>query len=248
MVQEKTVPPAGASDQLEPDQRDLKSGRDGNRALQSLAPGEDLMRSMRLAAWTVAMTLAFGGLALARDHDDHSKNDYYKDNDSKHDRYPDKYQDRHRDRDHQWENRDHDRNWDHDRNNDRWREGARERERERWEREQRNDGYRGGPVYNRYPRGYPGGGYGYPGSVYGRGGYGNDGAGFNQGLQDGSNQARKDVAQGKPFNPYPRGGNHSDRGYHSDMGDKNTYRADYEQGYRSGYQSNFGGRRRGWGF
>ncbi len=29
------------------------------------------MRSMRLAALAVAMTLTFSGLALARDHDDH---------------------------------------------------------------------------------------------------------------------------------------------------------------------------------
>ncbi len=79
-------------------------------------------------------------------------------------------------------------------------------------------------------------------------GGGSSGAGYSQGLQDGSYQARKDVAQGKPFNPYPRGSSHSDHGYHSYMGDKNVYRASYDQGYRSGYQSNFGGRGRGWGF
>ena len=98
--------------------------------------------------------------------------------------------------------------------------------------------------------GYPGGGYGYPGS--GRGGYGGGGAssaGYNQGMQDGSYQARKDVSQGKPFNPYPRGSSHSDHGYHSDMGDKHVYQASYDRGYQSGYQSNYGGGgRRGWGF
>lgn len=200
------------------------------------------MRNIRLAALTVAMALAFSGLALARDHDDRYKDDHHKDDRYKHDRY----KDNHDDRDHRW--------WGHDRNNDRWRESERERirERERWEREHRNSGYYGGPVYNRYPRGYPGypgGSYGNPGAVYGRGGYGNGGGiGYNQGLQDGANQARKDISQGKPFNPNPRGGNHSDRGYHSYMGDKNIYRASYDQGYRSGYQSNFGGRGRGWGF
>ena len=215
------------------------------------------MRSMRLAALTVAMTLAFSGLALARDHDDDTKTiitDHYKD------KHEDRHHDWDRDRDHHWWGGDHDRN---DRNNDRWRESERERarEHERWEREHRNDGYYGGQIYNRYPRGYPGGGYpsggypsggyGYPGTVYGRGGYGNgaSGIGFNQGRMEGANQARKDIAQGKPFNPNPRGSNHTDNGYHSYMGDKNQYRASYTEGYRSGYESNFGGGRgRGWGF
>jgi hypothetical protein len=215
------------------------------------------MRSMRLAAATVAMTLAFGGLALARDQNDHYQSDHHNEH------YKDRHQDRHHDSDRDWHrdrdhdrDRDRDRDRDHDRNNYRWREGVgqRDRERERWEREHRNDGYYGGSVYNRYPRGYPGnsgGSYGYPGSVYGRGGYGNggsSGAGYNQGFQDGSYQARKDVAQGKPFNPNPRGSSHSDHGYHSSMGDKYSYQASYNQGYHSGYQSNFGGRGRGWGF
>jgi len=205
---------------------------------------------MRLAALTVAMTLVFSGLTLARDHDDR-----YKDDHRKYDHDRDK-QDNH----HGWAGIwHHDR--DHDGRNDHWRnERERERDHERWEREHRNDGYYGGPVYNRYPRNYPGGygypsgSYGYPGTVYGRGGYGGgygggtSGAGYSQGLQDGSYQARKDVGEGKPFNPYPRGSSHSDHGYHSYMGDKNVYRASYDQGYRSGYQSNFGGRGRGWGF
>jgi hypothetical protein len=197
------------------------------------------MRSMRLAAVVVAMTLAFSGLALARDHDDHK----------------DKHVDHHHDSNHAWDHvRNRDRDHDRDRNNNnngRWRESARGRE-------HRNDGYYGGgQVYNRYPNGYPGGhgyptgGYGYPGTVSGRGGYGGgrSGAGYNQGFQDGSYQARKDVAQGKPFNPNPRGASHSDHGYHSSMGDKYSYQASYDQGYHSGYQSNFGGRGgRGWGF
>src|SRR6266705_1612387 len=209
-----------------------------------------LMRSMRLAALTVAITLAFGGLALARDHDD--------------DHHRDKHEDRHHDgdhdRDHRWS-----RDWNRDRDHDGWRDRDHDRDHDRWQREHRgwwrgdgdhdrDDGYyRGGSIYNRYPRSYPGqygypsGGYGYPGSVYGRGGYGNAGSlGFDRGLQDGSYQARKDVAQGKPFNPNPRGSNHTDNGYHSDMGDKNAYRTSYTEGYRSGYQSNFGGRGRGW--
>ena len=224
------------------------------------------MRSMRLAALAVAMTLAFSGLALARDHNDHWK---------------DKHVNNHHEENHAWDHvwnrgRDHDRNsnwnWGRDRNNEGWRESARERERERerirqheiWEREHRNDGYYGrNGVYNRYPSSYPGGygypngGYGYPGTVYGRGGYGgygngaSSGAGYRQGFQDGSYQARKDIAQNKPFNPNPRGASHSDHGYHSSVGDKYSYQASYNQGYHSGYQSNYGGGRggnRGWGF
>ena len=236
------------------------------------------MRSMKMAALAVAITLMCSGLALARDHNDH------------------KYKDNHADRGHDSSHYNWRRGQDHVNqgrvNNDHhWWGNSRERE-------HRNDGYYGGgQVYNRIPRSYPNGGYGYPnggygypsagggygypsggygypggaggygyptggygypsggygnpGSVYGRGGYGNGagGAGYNQGLQDGSYQARKDVAEGKPFNPYPRGSSHSDHGYHSSMGDKHVYQASYDQGYQSGYQSNYGGRgRRGWGF
>ena len=108
------------------------------------------MRSMKMAALAVAMTLMFSGLALARDHDhDKDKNDHW---------------DKHGDRD-----RHHDR--DHDCNvittRPRPRQGSLDdgnATTDWWEREhRRNDGYYGGgQIYNRYPRGYPGG-YGYPG-------------------------------------------------------------------------------------
>ena len=226
------------------------------------------MRSTRMAALAVAITLMFSGLAMARDHDDHKRDHREKD-------HWNQKVDRHQVSNHVW---DHD--WKRDRTNDRvssdhhWWERSRERERA-------NDGYYGGgQIYNRYPNGgygypsggssggygypsggygypnggygYPGGGggYGYPGSV-GRGGYGGGGGsgdGYNQGMQDGSYQARKDVAEGKQFNPYPRGSSHSDHGYHSDMGDKHVYQASYDQGYQSGYQSNYGGRGRRGGF
>ena len=213
------------------------------------------MRSIRLAALTVAMTLAFSGLALARDHDDD------------HDR--DKHADRHHDRDHD-RDRDHrsgrDWNWDrsHDRDHNGWWNRDRDRDHDRWEREHRwwrgdgdhdrDDGYyRGGSVYNRYPRGYPGG-YGYPGGGYGNPGrvYGNSGGniGYNTGYADGSYRAREDISENKPFNPNPRGSfGNRDHGYHSSYGDKNYYRSQYTSGYEAGYQSNYrGGRGRGWGF
>jgi hypothetical protein len=204
------------------------------------------MRSMRMAVLAVAMTLLFSGLALARDHDDDK---------DRHDHW-----DKHADRD-----RHHDR--DHDRDHDKWQ--ARERDRVQrehhwWERDhRRDDGYYGGQIYNRYPRGnsggygypgsgypgggYPSGGYGYPGGVYGRSGGGRN-AGYNTGFQDGSYRAREDMSQNKPFNPNPRGqfGNR-DHGYNSSYGDKNYYRAEYTQGYEQGYQANYRGGR-GWGY
>jgi len=205
------------------------------------------MRSMKLATLAVAMTLMFSGLALARDHDDYNNNDRW-------DKHGDR--DRHHDRDH-----DHDkwRDRDHDRDRGRW-----ERDHHWWERDRnRNDGYYGngnGQIYNRVPRGYPGGygypsggygypsgGYGYPGSVYGRSGRGGN-QGYNFGFQDGRYMAQRDMSQNKPFNPNPRNefGNRT-HGYNGAFGDKNYYRSQYSSGYAEGYQSSYRGGR-GWGY
>jgi len=218
---------------------------------------------MRLAALAVAMTLAFSGLALARDHDD----DHHRD------KHEDRHHDRDHDRDHRWNrdgnrdgNRDWNRDWnrdrDHDRDHNGWRDRDHDRDHDRWQREHRgwwrgdgdhdrDDGYyRGGTVYNRYPRGYPSGGYGYPGStIYGRSG-GDANIAYNTGYSDGSYRAHEDIAENKPFNPNPRGSfGNRDHGYHSAYGDKNYYRSQYTDGYAAGYQSNYrGGRGRGWGF
>ena len=214
-----------------------------------MVPGGGNMRSMRMAALAVVMTLMFSGLAVARDHD-HDKNDY-----DKHDKHDHWY--KHADRD-----RNHDR--DHDRNHDRWQDHERnraqaERDHHWWERDrQHDDGYREGQVYNRYPQSYPGGGvygypgggypsggYGYPGSVYGRSGGGRNAA-YGFGYQDGSYMARKDRSQNKRFNPNPRNeyGNRT-HGYDRSLGDKNYYRAEYSTGYSSGYEANYRGGR-GW--
>jgi hypothetical protein len=212
------------------------------------------MRSMRMAALAVAMTLMFSGFALARDHDqDNNKHDHW---DKHADR--DRHHDRDRDRDHErWQDRDHDR-W-QDRDHDRDRERL-ERDHHWWERERRRDDgyYRGGQIYNRSPQsypggygypgggyGYPGGGYGYPGSVYGRGGNGRDAA-YGFGYQDGSYMARRDISQNKRFNPSPRNeyGNRT-HGYNGSFGDKNYYKAQYSEGYAAGYEANYRGGR-GW--
>jgi hypothetical protein len=209
------------------------------------------MRSIRMAALAVAMTLMFSGFALARDHDqDSKKNDHW---------------DKHADRD---RHRDGDRNQHHDRWEDRDRERNRERNDRWWQRDRRRaDGdYREGQIYNRYPQSYPGrngypgggvygypgggypsGGYGYPGSVYGRSGHGRN-AGYDFGYRDGSYMASRDISQDKRFNPNPRNeyGNRT-HGYNSSFGDKNYYRAEYSSGYTTGYEANYRGGRN-WGY
>ena len=121
------------------------------------------MRSMKMAALAVAMTLMFSGLALARDHDRRTKTSMIAGTSmaivtvtmiaivtaimT------------------EWRDHDH---W----GDARTRPGPRARP--VGTRPHRNDGYYGGgQIYNRYPRGYPGG-YGYPSGGYGypSGGYG----------------------------------------------------------------------------
>ena len=59
------------------------------------------------------------------------------------------------------------------------------------------------------------------------------------GYEDGEAQARTDMWQGKPFNPYPRGRNHADRGYARDFGSIQEYRENYSQAYNHGYSRAF---------
>jgi len=94
---------------------------------------------------------------------------------------------------------------------------------------------------------YRGDGYrdeGYRGNGYYGGNYRYDSrAGYNAGYQDGTTMAREDQYNRKPFNPNPRaryGGR--DNGYVREYGDKNTYKAEYTDGYRAGYESAFNGR------
>jgi hypothetical protein len=91
------------------------------------------------------------------------------------------------------------------------------------------DGDRDEPIYNR-------GGY-----VYGQSGYGNGGnVGYRTGFQDGISQAREDTYKDKPFNANPRGKyDDRDHGYRRGYGDKNSYKAQYSDGYRAGYESAF---------
>lgn len=59
------------------------------------------------------------------------------------------------------------------------------------------------------------------------------------GFEDGEQTAREDLWHGKPFNPYPRGHNHADRGYAQDFGSIQEYRENYAAAYRDGYSRAF---------
>ena len=59
------------------------------------------------------------------------------------------------------------------------------------------------------------------------------------GFEDGEQQAREDMWRAKPFNPYPRGHNHADRGYSRDFGSVQQYRQQYAQAYQEGYNRAF---------
>ena len=77
--------------------------------------------------------------------------------------------------------------------------------------------------------------------------YRSDGDDFHRGMQvarsigfeDGEQVAREDTWHRKPFNPYPRGHNHADRGYARDFGSIQDYRATYAEAYRDGYSRAF---------
>jgi len=59
------------------------------------------------------------------------------------------------------------------------------------------------------------------------------------GFEDGEQIAREDIWHRKPFNPYPRGRNHADRGYARDFGSIQEYREQYARAYQQGYNSVF---------
>jgi len=191
-----------------------------------------MLRNLRMAALAMAMTLVFSGLALAHDDDD----DYYRGNpgQARQSGYQQGYSDGFR----------------HGRE-DRAENGGYDFRSEDWEHANRGyanwmgpygqfkngyrDGYRKGYDAAFYSnRGWWGRGdgdhdrddgyYNRGGYIYNSGGYGN--SRYNRGYQDGMGQARRDVSQGKPFNPNPRGG--ENRG------------PEYNNGYRAGYQAAVG--------
>lgn len=66
------------------------------------------------------------------------------------------------------------------------------------------------------------------------------------GYQDGVQTAREDSWRGKPFNPYPRGRNHADRGYERDFGSLHEYREHYTRAYYDGYSRGYQDQRGGY--
>lgn len=63
------------------------------------------------------------------------------------------------------------------------------------------------------------------------------------GFQDGASVGRRDINEGKPYNPNPRGRyDDEDHGYRSGYGNKSAYKAQYANGYRAGYESARGSR------
>jgi hypothetical protein len=89
--------------------------------------------------------------------------------------------------------------------------------------------------YGYRDRGYRGNGY-YGGGSYD---YGNR-VGYDAGYQDGITMAREDQYKNKPFNPNPRARfGDRDNGYRREYGDKDSYRGQYTEGYRAGYESTF---------
>lgn len=192
-----------------------------------------MLRNMRMAALAVALTLAFSGFALAHDRDD--DDDYYHGNAAQARQYG--YQQGYSDglrhgREDRAENEGYDfrsEDWEHANRGysnsmgpygqfkNGYRDGYRKgydaafySNRGWWGRGD-GDGDRDDGYYNRS-------GYGWPGN--------RDQSRYSRGYQDGMGQARRDVSQGKPFNPNPRGG--EDRG------------PEYNNGYRAGYQAAFG--------
>jgi Ni/Co efflux regulator RcnB len=61
------------------------------------------------------------------------------------------------------------------------------------------------------------------------------------GYQDGMQVAREDSWRGKPYNPYPRGHNHADRGYEREFGSLQEYREHYARAYSEGYSQGYQG-------
>jgi hypothetical protein len=207
------------------------------------------MGQMRMAAYALAVTLTLSAFALAqrdRDDDDYDRGRYPNAASTEQYGYQNGYRDgvqkgRHEGR----ENDPRDfrsREWRDARNGyqswmgplDAFRHGYREGYSAGFQtgfregRDQsRNDGfYQGAPAYSAVPTNW---------------GWGRNNTGYSVGYQDGRDIAREDRERGKPFNSNPRGKyDHRDHGYTREYGDKSAYRAQYSDGYRAGYEANFG--------
>lgn len=192
-------------------------------------------RTIRMAAYALALTLVMSGVALAHDDDD-----YYRRGNTDQARqygYQNGYDDGLRRGQHEGRENDP-----FDYQTPEWRQATR--------------GYQEwmGPM-NWYQRGYQEGystGFraGYQevaqnwydgddrGQHYGWRARDRDSVAYRMGYEDGSSVAREDAAQWKPYNPKPRGRyDDRDHGYRREYGSKDQYKMEYTYGYRDGYQS-----------
>jgi len=210
-----------------------------------------MTRTMKMASYALAITLALGGVALAQDRDDDDGGYHRGGNPAQARQYG--YQNGYSDgaRHGREEAREHDPN---DYQTPDWRQATR--------------GYKNwmGPL-NWYQRGYQEGySNGFRNSfrnsgvwrdrdgdrddrrpdrdwrggndIYGGGNYLNEA--YRYGYDDGSVAARSDIDKRKSHNSNPRGRYEDrDHGYRREYGNKNEYKAEYTNGYRAGYDASF---------
>ena len=209
-----------------------------------------MRRQMRMASLAVSLVLALGTFALAQDRDDY----YYRGGNVAQTRqygYDSGFRDGEKRGRH--EGRENDPN---DYRTPDWRQATRGYKSwmgplnvfQNGYQQGYADGFRSG--FNHEQQGWRGGrddryrNDGYRGNGY----YGNNAydsrVGYDTGYQDGTTMAREDLYKNKPFNPNPRARfEDRDHGYHREYGDKNSYKAEYTDGYRAGYQSAFNNQR-----
>lgn len=209
-------------------------------------------RQLRMAAFAIAAIMALSSLSVAQYHDDDDDGGYYQGNSRQARQYG--YQQGYRDgyAKGRHEGRENDPN---DYQTPDWRQATRGYEQWMGPVEVFENGYRdgygtgfqagfrslnGGWDYDR-DSDRDGGRYNRGGVIYDRSGYGYGGdTGYRIGYQDGMNQAREDAYRNKPFNSNPRGKyDDRDHGYRREFGHKDSYKAQYTDGYRTGYEASF---------
>jgi hypothetical protein len=206
-------------------------------------------RQIRMAALAIAVIVTFSGFSLAQHHND--DDGYYQGDFGQARQYG--YQQGHRDGydKGRHEGRENDPNDFQDPN---WRQAARGYQQWMGPLDVYQNAYRAG-YENGFRAGYESlnrawnngdgdrdeGRYNRGGYVYGQSGSGYGGnMGYSTGYLDGMSQARDDMYKNKPFNANPRGKyDDRDHGYRREYGDKNSYKAQYSDGYRAGYASAF---------
>jgi hypothetical protein len=212
-------------------------------------------RQLRMAALAIAVMVAFSCLSLAQYHDDDDDGGYHQGNPRQARQYG--YQQGYRDgyAKGRHEGRENDPN---DYQTPDWRQATRGYEQWMGPVETFQNGYRDGygsgfqAGYQSLNRGWGNGdgdgdgdrdrgGYDRGGDIYDQSGYGYGGnIGYRAGYQDGISQAREDTYKNKRFNSNPRGKyDDRDHGYRREYGDKNSYKAQYSDGYRAGYEASF---------